>query len=276
MISIVKVRYGLVPATGPELVAGGSWQFTPRPVKIEIPDRQSPKSDAAIRFKKVCKLGFHTEINRYMTTRLIKLLTLCILSISSSYGQTFEGKIVYANKYKSGVPNVSDQQFDSMMGTTQEYFIKGGNYKSAMDGTLMQWQLYVNKDNKLYTKMSNSPAVLWNDGAVYQDEITKTELNRNATEILGHPCDELIMISKAGTQKYYFSSDLKVDRKLFENHKFGNWNRYILESGALPLKISIENAQFTLECIAVEVKAMALDDKFFELPVDSKIEKSPY
>jgi len=43
-----------------------------------------------------------------------------------------------------------------MMGSTQEYLIKGGDYKSIANGTLVQWQLFINKDNKLYNKMSNS------------------------------------------------------------------------------------------------------------------------
>ena len=36
---------------------------------------------------------------------------------------------------------MTDQQWLSMMGGTQEYYIKGGNYKSVTNGTLMQWQI---------------------------------------------------------------------------------------------------------------------------------------
>lgn len=211
-----------------------------------------------------------------MTARLINLLTVMIMAITAATGQTFEGKIVYQNSYKSKMPNVTDAQFGSMMGTTQEYFIKKGNYKTQSDGTFLQWQLYVNDDNKLYTKTANSPAVFWNEGAVNTDEVLKTEINRNATEILGHKCDELVMTCKSGVQKYYFSNKLKVDPKLFENHKFGNWSEYISRSGALPLKISIDNPQFVLESVATEIKPMKLEDALFRLPPDTKVEKSPY
>ena len=98
--------------------------------------------------------------------RTIKLLAFYILPITLCLGQTFEGKVVYENKYKSKIPNLTDDQFTTMMGTVQEYLIKGGNYKSTMNGTFFLWQLYINKDNKLYTKMSNSPSILWNDGSV--------------------------------------------------------------------------------------------------------------
>lgn len=209
-------------------------------------------------------------------TKCIKLLTICILAYTTSYGQTFEGKIVYHNTYKSKITNVTDEQFSSMMGNIQEYFIKGGNYKSSTNGTFLQWQLYINKDNKLYNKMSNSSSILWNDGAANPDAVIKTEMNKNVIEILGLKCDELILTCKSGIQKYYFSSTLKVDPKVYENHKFGNWSDFISKSGSLPLKIIIDNAQFALECIATEIKPMRLDDKLFDLPADSKIEKSPY
>ncbi len=58
-----------------------------------------------------------------------------------------------------------------MMGATQNYFIKDGNYRSNTNGTVVQWQLYINRDNKLYSKVSTSEAVLWNDGAVNPDEV---------------------------------------------------------------------------------------------------------
>lgn len=101
------------------------------------------------------------------------------------FGQNFEGKITYQNSYTSKLPNVQDQQFNSMMGTTQEYIIKGGDYKSSSNGTLVQWQLYINKDNKLYNKMSNSETIFWNDGITNPDSIISVEINKDVTEILG-------------------------------------------------------------------------------------------
>lgn len=208
--------------------------------------------------------------------RTLKLLVLLLITVSFTYGQSFEGKVVYKNNYKSKIANVTNEQFSSMMGTTQEYYIKGGNYKSSGNGTFFQWQLYSNKDNRLYSKMSNSPAILWNDGSVNADEVVKAEINKGVIDILGHQCDELILTCKSGVQKYYFSSKLKVDPKLFEKHKFGNWNEVMSRTSALPLRMIIDSPQFTVESSAIEIVPMKLDDKFFELPADSKLEKSPY
>ena len=199
-----------------------------------------------------------------------------VLTTMTVFGQSFEGKIFYANTYKSKNQKMTDQQWTSMMGSTQEYLIKGGDYKSIANGTLVQWQLYINKDNKLYNKMSNSETAFWNDASVQGDEILKVEVNKGVTEILGYKCDEVILTCKSGLQKYYFNSKLSVDTKLFSNHKFGNWFDYLSKSNSLPLKSVIETAQFTMESVATEVKPMKIDIKTFELPAGIKTEKSPY
>jgi hypothetical protein len=206
----------------------------------------------------------------------IKLFALLLITASVSYGQNFEGKVIYKNDYKSKIPNVPDAQLSAKMGTTLEYFFKEGNYKSSTNGTFLQWQLYVNKDNKLYSKMSNSATLLWNDGAANTDEVTDVQINKDATEILGFKCDELILTCKSGVQKYYYNSKIKVDPKLFEKHKFGNWSEVISRTNALPIKMIIINPQFSVESLATEIVSMKLHDKMFELPPDSKTEKSPY
>jgi hypothetical protein len=208
-------------------------------------------------------------------TKTITLFLATLIALTS-FGQTFEGKIVYKNTYKSKIPNVTDEQFTSMMGSNQEYFIKNGDYKSVANGKFFQWQLYVNKDNKLYTKMANSETLVWNDGAINQDEVLKSEVNKGVTEVLGYKCDELVLTCKSGIQKFYFNSTLSVDPKTFVNHKYGNWYEFLTNSNSLPLKSIMENGQFTVESIAIEVKEMKLDKTFFELPVNAKTMKSPY
>jgi hypothetical protein len=207
-----------------------------------------------------------------------KFLTIAftILTFTTVSGQPFEGKITYQNSYKSKLPNVKDEQFNSMMGTKQEYYIKGGNYKSVTNGTFAQWQLYINQDNKLYSKFSNSETILWNDGGVNTDSVIKIQVNKGVTEILGYKCDELILTCKSGIQKYYFNSKIGVDTKLYVNHKFGNWYDYMKQANALPLKMIIDNEQFVLEGVATEIKPMKIDDKEFKLPENSKTIKSPY
>ena len=201
---------------------------------------------------------------------------LFILISVTSIAQSFEGKVNYQNTFKSKIPNVTDDMLTQMMGTSLDYTMKEGNYKTTSNGTFLLWQLYVQGDNKLYTKFANSNSIFWNDGAENKDEVIKSELNKNALEILGHKCDELVLTCKSGVQKYYFTSKFKLDPKLFENHKFGNFYDYVIKSKAVPLKIIIDNVQFSMESVATSVDTKKIEDAIFRLPDGAVLEKNPY
>ena len=114
----------------------------------------------------------------------LAIIIFLLISVSV-YAQTFEGKISYQNKYTSRMKDPNSEQLAALMGTTQEYYIKDGNYKTVTNGTLAQWQLYNNKENKLFYKMSNSADIIWSDGSVNEDTVIKIEKNKNAEIILG-------------------------------------------------------------------------------------------
>lgn len=205
------------------------------------------------------------------------IIALAVMfSVTTAPAQPFEGVIKYSNTLKSKNPKMTDEQWTDMMGSVQEYYIKLGNYKSMTNGTMAEWQMYLNKDNKVYTKMKGSEEILWNNAAVNTDAVLKTELKKNAATILGYECDELTLTCKSGVQKYYFSSKLPVDVKLYENHKYGNWHDYLKNAKAINLKTVIETPQFTMETVATEVRAMKLTDDFFILTPGAELKRNPY
>jgi hypothetical protein len=82
-----------------------------------------------------------------------KILTIALTFLTiTGFSQSFEGKITYQNTYKSKIPNVSDEQLTIMMGSNQDYLIKGGDYKSITNGTMLLWQLYLNTDRSFTVK----------------------------------------------------------------------------------------------------------------------------
>jgi hypothetical protein len=204
-----------------------------------------------------------------------KLILILLLSPIVAFAQFFEGKVVYANTYKSKMPNLTDQQLSAMMGSTANWYIKGGDYKSETNGTLVLWQTFVNKDNKIYTKIASSEALLYNDAALSDNEVIKAEVHKNVTEVLGYQCDELVLTTKTGLQKYYFSSKLPIDSKLFVNHKYGEWYAYLSKANAVQLKMIVETPQLILESVATAVTPMKLSAALFQLPANSTTVKAP-
>ena len=205
------------------------------------------------------------------------LFTLALaVSCLVAQAQNFEGKIVYRNTYQSKTPGLSNGQLNSMIGDVQNWYTKGGDYRSELNGTQVVWQLYRNSENKLYSKFVGSERLLWNDGASNPDSVLSTTLRKGATEILGYTCDELTLVCRSGVQKYYFSPRLPVNPDLYKAHRFGNWYAYLSKAGAVPLKMVIETPQFSMESVATGVHPLKLSNTLFALPADAQTSKSPY
>lgn len=205
------------------------------------------------------------------------LITLCLsLYCVVAFAQSFTGTVVYNNTFKSKIQQATDQQFSDMMGSTQTWVTDGVTYRADMNGSLMQWQLYVPADGKLYTKMSNSPEAIWNDVTVNPDEVLSSEIHPGVAEVLGYKCDELILNCKTGVQKYYFSSKLSLDDKAYTKHQYGNWYAYLSKAHAVPLKIIIDSQQFSMESVATSVKPGMPEKNLFALPAGLVTTKSPF
>ena len=202
---------------------------------------------------------------------------ICMNFVFSTFrvnSQLFEGKVIYNVSFKSRMTDVTSEQWKSMIGTRQDYFIKNGSYKTITNGTLLQWQLYVNSENHLYNKMSNAEDLQWNDAAINSDSVLKSEVKGKVTVISGYSCDERILTCKSGGQHYFFSSKLPVDPKWFTRHQFGNWYAHVSIAKAIPIKVVVTYEQFEMVQTVVEIKPGKLSDNVFSLPAGAKSEKS--
>ena len=202
------------------------------------------------------------------------VIPLIVLFARSTSAQIFQGSITYNNTYVSKLPNITDKQWGTMVGTIQEYFIKDGDYKSVTNGTYVSWQLYIQSENKIYTRMGASGSVIWRAGDKNDDMVLKSELKPSAAQLMGYLCDELTLTWKSGIQKYYFSPRLGVDTKLYSKHLFGNWYAYLSKANALPIKSIIETPQFIMTSTATAIKPGRLDDSIFRLPAGAKAEEA--
>lgn len=208
-----------------------------------------------------------------MKNKLI-LLAALVLSIAFAYGQNFEGEIIYSNHFTSKMQNFTDEQLGAMIGTKQEYLIKGGNYKSFLNGQSITMQLYDYKTNRIYNRKSNSDTLYWFDASKNTDEVVNFEVKKNAEQILGNNCDAIIMKTKTGTTTIYYASKYKVDSRIYENHHYSNWAFYVGKTKSLPLKTIVETNQFKMESTATEIKPIELGDDYFNIDPKTPVKKS--
>lgn len=207
-----------------------------------------------------------------MPTILILFITSLLSTLHTT--ESFEGKITYQVRYHSRIPNVSSDQLSEMMGTEQQFYYKAGNYRSAVNGTTMEYVLYIADSSKMYMKMANMDLLMWTDATKETDEILHTQLNKNIDTILGFVCDELIIKAKNSTHKYYFNTAFSINPTESFNHKASNWSAYLSASKALPLKMIIETEQFIAESVAVQYKKEPLAASIIKIDPSLKIVQS--
>jgi hypothetical protein len=186
------------------------------------------------------------------------LILLLMLSPLMCLAQSFEGKITYSNRYKSKSPQLKDAQLATLMGTTQDYYIKGGDYKSIFNGSFVRMQLYKSTENKGYTSTAKSDSLYWEDYSKSKDVAIKFEVEKGKETIMGVLCDVLTVYTPKSKTAYYYNNKYGVNPALFKQHVYGNWYYVISKTRALPLKTIFDNEQFTLISTAVNISPMKL------------------
>ncbi len=194
------------------------------------------------------------------------LITYFVLMPIGAKAQFFEGAITYEVRYQSRIPGMSDQVLTKMMGTVQTFHIKGNRYLTLMNGEMMVMQLYEPKENKLYFQTTESDTLLWMDGAKNGSPILKTERDKKGATILGYDCEKIIFSTKTGKETYWFTPALKADAAGMSRHAYNNLSAFLKASGALPLKMIVEQTDLVLTMEAKAVQLQKLEDIFFALP----------
>jgi hypothetical protein len=206
----------------------------------------------------------------FLTLGLILSLSV---TVRFSYGQAFEGKIVYESSFISKIKGFSDGQLEALIGAKQEYFIKGGYYKSLLNGQSLTKQLYDCKANRLYNQKRLSDTLYWVDASINIDSLVNYEIKKNADTVLGLVCDAIIMTTKASVTTFYYNSKYKIGYELYINHHYGNWAFYTEKAKSVPLKMVIETSLLKIVSTAIEIKPVKLEGDCFNIDLKRPIKR---
>ncbi|PQJ10350.1 hypothetical protein CJD36_010255 [Flavipsychrobacter stenotrophus] len=207
----------------------------------------------------------------------MKLLVLVLSLISfTGFAQNFEGKIVYKNTYNSRIPNVTAEQLATAAGATEEYYIKGNNYKIVLDGTYMKGVTYIGAENKAFTSLGISDSLYWQDYSTYTDTPIKYEIKKDAAYVMGLLCDVIIITTQKSKISCYYNTKYAVNPELYKHHIDGHWYYIISKTNALPLKTITENQMLTIINTAVSVTPEKLNNKLFDVKDRTKLAKARF
>jgi hypothetical protein len=201
---------------------------------------------------------------------------MSIFSFININAQSFEGKIIYKNNFQSKVTNYPSENINRLMGTRQEYYIKGNNYKSIFNGLFIKLQMYRGQENKSYSLTAKSDTLYWEDYSLNKDKAISYEIKKNQDTVLGILCDVIIIKAEMSKTYFYYSRKYEINPELFKQHNYGNWYYIISKTKALPLKTIFENKQFILTSIATKIIPMKLGGDIFEIRDKNKVAKATW
>ncbi len=187
------------------------------------------------------------------------------LILTSCFSQQFEGKIVFQNSFQSKSRDTPSEYLNQLFGTKYTYQVKNENYKLNGNGELLQWQIYIAQENKLYTKLAAGDKLGIKDLDKYAKKVRNVEVNKKSAKILNCLCDEFIVYCKNSTQKYFIDSSLNINPEIFKNSKFNNQLAFLLKNKILPFKMVIEDEIGICESTAIEIKQEKTDENIFEI-----------
>lgn len=208
---------------------------------------------------------------------LFTISSFIFLNLDNSFGQVFEGKIVYKTTIENAHPErISNEIFNQMFhGETDSisiFYIENDKYKFVeINSKTKKAKIICQYDpekKRIYQSIGSNDSDLSHvDLKDLSLEKPKVSINNSDTiYILGKKCKSLIIINSKTQLKtiIYYSDDYRVDTKSLENNSYF-FSEYIYLSGALPLKMVItgDDAIFKVVYTAKEIIKEKLGDKVF-------------
>jgi len=203
-----------------------------------------------------------------MKLKPLLFLLAFIINCLPAFGQTstFTGLIIYDYQFQNPVTGEDiSEQLAQFLGKEQHYLINDHSYKSY-DESGNLGQLYNSKTNKYYFVNHGDGQLMELDAANSSSENVSVHHLDETETILGMQCKKLIVKTESSETTYWYSSQIKVNHTVYENHNFGEWAAYMNASGgALPLKYVVKNQNYTWTSTARELKEMEFTEDDFDL-----------
>ncbi len=202
--------------------------------------------------------------------RIISASILIILLSSLKADEDFfVGKIVYEYSFTDLEGEDITEKLAPYYGREQHYYVDLKNYK-AYDENNNWVQLYHGDTNSYFYFSKDKTAQKFNASMSTAQKIVVTRLDKKE-KVCGYDCEVIQIETENTTVVYYFNPSIKVDAKVYANHKIGEWHKYMeTTEGALPLKFVMTNPKngFVWTSVATEVSRQALSAGHFKFPDD--------
>lgn len=204
-----------------------------------------------------------------MMKKLVLLFAVFVILVAFQVNvKPFTGKILYKYSFTDLQGNDINGKLVPYLGSEQHYFIDNKNYKSLYQEKLQQ--LYNSQTNAYYFIPDGKSAQKL-DGSQPTSQTFKVTPLDITEKVAGYSCKAIQVETDNATTVYFYSPEVRTDKRVFSKHEFGEWNKYLeATDGALALKYVMTDKKngFVWTSTATEVSRKDFGADDFVLPKD--------
>jgi len=208
-----------------------------------------------------------------MKNLLLLFAFFMTFSAFKSNEEFFNGKILYKYTFTDLQGNNINSKLAPYLGSEQHYFIDNKNYKSLNQNKLQQ--LYNSGTNNYYYFTDNNAAQKIDGSKATSQKFDVTRLDKTE-KVAGYDCKAIQIETDEATTIYFYSPQIKTDKRVFAKHSFGEWNKYLeATDGALALKYIMTNKKYGYiwTSTATEISKMKFTSKDFSFPENVQVKE---
>ncbi len=182
--------------------------------------------------------------------------------------QSFEGVIRYQHAIESCSPRYPLGMLKSTVDTASTYYYRSGNYKWVNESALFAEDLYLAAENRNYFKVGGGD-VYYGEGSEQNEDILGYSMKENQERILGYRCDLLDLVTRSRKdhsivyRSIWYSPQIRIDSSAFSKLQYLSHDFIASKTHSIPLRIVMQNPEFSITWEAVSVEFQELNDSLF-------------
>jgi hypothetical protein len=186
----------------------------------------------------------------------------------------FEGTIEYAYEVKLKSKKVDLSRLQKALGKGCTLYFKEGNFRHDYDGGVLEFDVYNNRENKLYTKKRGNDTIYWYDCSKKGKSIKDLKVSEEKIEVLQMLCAQLtIQYSDHNVVEYYNSDSIRVDPAWFAKFKRDDQFKIDGIEKSIFLRSERDYPAFTIISTATRIIKQTLHPNVFEISINAIVLK---
>lgn len=197
----------------------------------------------------------------------LTILIPMLLSCSSSK-KNFEGVITYTISVTSNRPTPYLDSMKADLGDTMKIYFKGDKYRLVYLGPELELvTIYKNATGKQYAFGNKNDTLYIDDATAAYPGLESYRYLDDTLIITGKKCKSFeIVLSDGHTLIRYYSPELYIDPRMYNNHNFMYTNLLYSKCKSPYLKSISIGKVFNIVYEAVRIEEKSLPDSLFEYP----------